>query len=280
MTVLSKNPKQIHDGYKEAVVDSLLNNLSARLAGRGEFYGTIYGNKPAAVLMSEFIVPMPVDERVGDEEADPIQISAHGLDFQISTDSVQDKIAVSVTGAVYVRIIPTFEEVRPEGRLEIAFPPTKAVEQALRVQVKAALARRTHPDWPARSYAARKAVYETVGVPFDNTMDRTSGDAIESGSAVEGASSGTVPDGTVDGPAEGPSSPASAEGTGDAAGRSARECRTREGCHRAVRSPDCLPFGASRGARTGGSTAVSSVYVALSTGGGHHDGRTIPGALC
>ena len=125
MTVQSKNPKQIHDGYKEAVVDSLLNNLSARLSGRGEFYDVIYGNKPAAVLMSEFIVPMPVDERVGDEEADPIHICAHGLDFQLSTESIAEKISVSVAAAVYVRIIPSAEEVRPGGRLEVTFPLTR-----------------------------------------------------------------------------------------------------------------------------------------------------------
>lgn len=180
MPVLSKNPREIHDAYKEAVVDSVLNNLSARLAGRGEFYDVIYGNKPAAVLMSEFIVPMPADERVGDEEADPIQISAHGIDFQISSSAGNEKIGVSVTGAVYVRIIPTEDEVRPGGRLEVSFPLTRAIRQALRTQIstalsglKAELGSRTHPDWAARSLAVRKAVYESNGVPFENTFDRS-----------------------------------------------------------------------------------------------------------
>ena len=71
MAVLSKNPREIHDAYKEAVVDSLLNNLSARLAGRGDFYTVVHGSKPSAALMSEFILPMPAEERVGDEESDP-----------------------------------------------------------------------------------------------------------------------------------------------------------------------------------------------------------------
>lgn len=70
MSILSKNPRNIHPAYKEAVVDSLLNGLSARLAGRGDFYKVIYGAKPSAALMSEFIVPMPPEERGGDEEAD------------------------------------------------------------------------------------------------------------------------------------------------------------------------------------------------------------------
>lgn len=180
MTVLSKNPREIHDAYKEAVVDSVLNNLSSRLAGRGPFYEIIYGNKPAAVLMSEFIVPMPVDERVGDEEADPIQISAHGIDFQISTSAGNEKIAVSVTGAVYVRIIPTEVEVKPGGRLEVSFPLTRAIRKILRTQIGLALTslagelgNRNHPDWAARSLAARKSVYESNGVPFENTLDRS-----------------------------------------------------------------------------------------------------------
>lgn len=33
MPILSKPPRDIHPAYKEAVVDSLLNGLSARLAG-------------------------------------------------------------------------------------------------------------------------------------------------------------------------------------------------------------------------------------------------------
>lgn len=70
MPIRSENPRDIHPAYKEAVVDSLLNGLSARLAGRGEFYKVVYGTKPSAALMSEFIVPMPAEERAGDEEAD------------------------------------------------------------------------------------------------------------------------------------------------------------------------------------------------------------------
>lgn len=255
MPVLSKNPKQIHDGYKEAIVDSLINNLSARLSGRGEFYSTICGNKPAAVLMSEFIVPMPVDERVGDEESDPIQISAHGLDFQIGTDSVDDKISVTATGAVYVRIIPTAQEVQPGGRLEITFPPTRAVEQALRAQVKSALTSlaaelggKQHPDWPARSYAARKAAYEAIGVPFDNTLDRTSDGAAEPVEAhPDDARAGELTSGMSEDTAIPTSSPTltadSAEGdssqTLDA--KPAIELRYRDGMPDALAEPVALP---------------------------------------
>ena len=116
MAVLSKNPRDIHPAYKEAVVDSLLNGLSARLAGRGKFYEIIYGAKPSATLMSEFLVPMPAEEREGDEEADPVRISAHGMDFQIRSTATGTTLTVSLTGAMYVRILPTEDDVKLGGK--------------------------------------------------------------------------------------------------------------------------------------------------------------------
>ncbi|MGC2519130.1 MAG: helicase-related protein [Burkholderiales bacterium] len=184
MAVLSKNPREIHDAYKEAVVDSVLNNLSARLAGRGDFYSVIYGSKPSAALMSEFIVPMPAEERVGDEEADPIRISAHGLDFQVRANAKATKMAVSLKGAVYVRILPTEDEVKPGGRLEATFPLTKEARQEIRTRSREALSKlaaelsggNKHPDWRVKSQEIRKAVYEAIGIPFDNSRDRSQAD--------------------------------------------------------------------------------------------------------
>lgn len=181
MAVLSKDPRKIHDGYKEAVVDSLLNNLSARLAGRGEFYKIIYGNKPSSVLMSEFIVPMPDDERDGDEEANPIQISAHGLDFQVKSDASNTKINVSVNGALYVRILPTSEDINSGGRLEATFPLTNEIIKEIRTRVRhgfAELARdlkdgNKHPDWRIKSQELRKKIHEEMGIPFSNELDRS-----------------------------------------------------------------------------------------------------------
>lgn len=180
MPILSKNPRDIHPAYKEAVVDSLLNGLSARLAGRGSFYEVIYGAKPSAALMSEFIVPMPLEERGGDEEADPIRISAHGMDFQIRSAAVGTTLGVSLTGAVYVRILPTEDEVKPGGRLEATFPLTREARADIRSKIKDALGKldaalpggKTHPEWATKSYDARKAVYESMGLPFDNRLDR------------------------------------------------------------------------------------------------------------
>lgn len=200
MPILSKNPREIHPAYKEAVVDSLLNGLSARLAGRGDFYKVIYGAKPSAALMSEFIVPMPAEERGGDEEADPIRISAHGMDFQIRSAATGTTLGVSLTGAVYVRILPTEDEVKPGGRLEATFPLTREARADIRSKVKDALGKlvtelpggKTNPEWAAKSYGARKAVYESMGLPFDNRLDRapTEGDAEADGAEAEGGEAG------------------------------------------------------------------------------------------
>lgn len=197
MTVLSRNPRDIHPAYKEAVVDSLLNGLSARIAGRADFYKLVYGTKPSAALMSEFILPMPADERGGDEEADPIRISAHGMDFQIRSSASGATLGVSLTGAVYVRIMPTEDEVKPGGRLEATFPLTREARAEIRGKVRDALTRlsnqlpggKLNSEWAAKSYEARKGVYESMGLPFDNRMDRASTDE-ETGAGVdEGANS-------------------------------------------------------------------------------------------
>lgn len=181
MPVLSKNPGNIHPSYKEAVVDSLLNGLYARVSGSGEFYNLVYGAKPSVTLMSGFIVPMPDEERLGDEEADPIRISAHGLDFQICAEAAASKLTASVMGSVYVRILPAEEDIKPGGRLEPTFPLTPATRAELRVEIKNALARlsetlpngKANREWPDKSLSARKAVYAAKGLAFSNTMDRT-----------------------------------------------------------------------------------------------------------
>jgi Helicase conserved C-terminal domain len=181
MAIHSKNPRDIHDAYKEAVVDSLLNNLSARLAGRGEFYQTIYGTKPSTALMSEFILPMPADERAGDEEADPIRISAHGLDFQIRADASAETLTVKPTGAAYVRILPTEEDLKAGGRLQPTFPLSGETRKSLRAKVREALAAlqaalsggRSNPDWAVKSKDARRVAHTEMGLPFENRQDRS-----------------------------------------------------------------------------------------------------------
>lgn len=211
MSVKSKDPRKVHDAHKEAVVDSLLNNLSARVSGRGSNYRVIHGGKPSRTLLSEFILPMPVDEREGDEEADPIQISAHGLDFQVRRDADASKMRVGVTGAIYVRILPAASEVGSGGVLEVSFPLKREVERELKEKVRSALQKladelggRSHPEWQVRSTTARASAFAQMGLPFEGAKDRTVAeveDAVddsEAEEADESAGSTTVAQGIPD----------------------------------------------------------------------------------
>lgn len=187
MPVLSRNPRDIHDATKEAVVDSLLNNLSARLAGRGDFHKVIYGSKPSKVLVSEFILPMPDDERDGDEESNPICISTHGVDFQISRESKSDKMKVVPSGSVYLRVLPTAEEMVPGSLLYPNFPLTTEARREVRRRSKERLDElacslpkgRKDKDWSARSEEVRRQVHAEMGLPFNNILDRTQVDLEE-----------------------------------------------------------------------------------------------------
>lgn len=198
MAVLSKDPRDIRDAYKEAVVDSLLGNLSARLAGRGEFYRVVYGNKPSATLLTEFIVPRPAEERDGDEEADPIRISAHGLDFQVGLQPSSEKFTVNATCALYVRILPTSNEVMPGGRLEATFPIAREVQRELNRTIRARLAAlqaslqggRKHPDWSSKSYEVRRAANAEIGLDLENDRDRTQVNVDDTPEAETGVAGG------------------------------------------------------------------------------------------
>jgi hypothetical protein len=212
MSVTSKDALNVHDACKEAVVDSLLNNLSARLAGRGSFFRSILGNRPSAILISEFIVPMPEGERDGDEEASPIQISAHGADFQVSFESESQPLTVDLRGSVYVRILPTSEDVSLNGPLEPTFPLKSEVRRELKRRIRESMKSLRielkmtgrdsprHPDWARRSEELRRTVHESLGIPFENALDRTN---LEDESPADGDSPVDELDGAEsDGPAE------------------------------------------------------------------------------
>ncbi|WP_350262754.1 hypothetical protein AAF463_24065 (plasmid) [Pantoea sp. BJ2] len=174
MPVLSEDPRSIHPAFKEAVVDSLLNGLSARLSGRGEFYTVIYGTKPVKALLSEFIVPMPAEEREGDEEADPVRISAHGMDFQIRSTAENARLTVSLTGALYLRILPTEDDVKPGGRLAPTFTLTREARamlgDALPQLAQTLPGGKSDPEWEAKSHEVRSRIYASARSESEHHM--------------------------------------------------------------------------------------------------------------
>jgi hypothetical protein len=195
MSVRSVDPRKIPDTCKEAVVDSLLNNLGARVSGTGDFYRIILGMHPSRLLVSGFILPRPTEERAGDEEADPIRISTHGLDFQLDAQARDRRSRVQLRGSVYVRILPNAEEVQIGGLLHPIFPLNPEAKVKLRHRIKEALdALRTelnvtrreeskHPQWVVRSLEARRRAHEEMGVPFEPSRVALAEDPVEPAAA-------------------------------------------------------------------------------------------------
>lgn len=177
-SVVRVDPKAISTSFKEAVVDSLLNLVHARISGTGEFGAVLYGTRPRNLLNSAFLLPMRGAEE-GDEVTSPIWISSHGLDFQIAKDGSGD-IVVQPRFAIYVRILPSEDDIkredcRPSFRLkrEVAKELNKAYREALDAEwekVKGSYKnRREHPSWLKIKDEVRGKIYSDKGVPLDLT---------------------------------------------------------------------------------------------------------------
>lgn len=174
--------KNSHAACKEAVVDGLLNILTARLSGKGEFGKELYRGKPRSALTTAFLLPMPKSEREGDEEASPIQISAHGLDFQVKSTASDAEIVVRVKGCAYVRIFPNEKEVAYDGPCQPVFPIKPEIKKELNLRIRVLLNELRAKlgkgyfktkEWADQSAAIRKQVHEGMGLPFQDMEDAT-----------------------------------------------------------------------------------------------------------
>lgn len=175
MGVTRSNPFVIDTTRKEAVADSLLNIVYSRISGGGDYGKVIYGNKPSSTLVSGFLLPRrQIDD--GDEVTSPIWISSHGLDFQISRDG-QGVIKVQPAFSLYVRVLPTEDDIRTRDDCRLQFRLKKEVSQGLRQRIKAALdakwdeikgnyaSRRECSDWKRIKDEVHAKVYQNSGIP-------------------------------------------------------------------------------------------------------------------
>jgi hypothetical protein len=178
MTVCAADASRIDQTCKEAVVDGLLNNLAGRVSGAGEFHRFIYGIRPSDLLVSGFLVARPEEDRDSDEEASPLEISAHGLDFHIDAAGMHRPMRAKLKAAVYVRVFPSREDIGTGGRLRPAFPLQPEVTRNLRTQTNEALDQLraelgvkrykeyVHPDWARRKEEIRRQIHVAIGIPF------------------------------------------------------------------------------------------------------------------
>ncbi len=123
------------DDAKEGIVDALLNLTWQRASGAGAEGEIIFGTKPSLRFVSGFLLPRFEESGAQDETSD-IHISAHGMDCQIAA-SAKGNLAISVAFSIYVRTLPSWEELtRPEIELYPNITLRRDLEAAIRDAMK------------------------------------------------------------------------------------------------------------------------------------------------
>lgn len=175
MAVNRAQPLSIDATCKEAVGDALLNILYDRVSGGGEFGQILYGARPSTLLVSGFLLPRKgiID---GDEVTSPIWISGHGLDFQIAKHG-SGTIRLHPQFSLYVRIIPTAEDVKKRDDCRPQLRMKREVSKRLRLAIRDALnakwetlrnrysSRRDCPDWKRITDEVQAQIYKENGIP-------------------------------------------------------------------------------------------------------------------
>lgn len=185
------DPAGIPTQLKEAVVDAIINQTFAAISGQGPSGAEILGSRPRNVLNSAFLLPRPKELGDGDEVTQPIQIYAHGLEFQVLAGSGA-AFTVQPSFQVYARVLPTAEDLtRPN--MSLSFRINDATRKELLAQTKKALDeawaalkqggpeqnRNLHPKWAETEKAVRDEVQRKMGLPLELSQVRNPSDAVQ-----------------------------------------------------------------------------------------------------
>ena len=160
------------DTLKEAVCDGLINLTFERVSGFGPTGAMVFGRKPSRHFVSGFLAP-GFDPTGQDDETSDIRINTHGLDFTVSLlDATRVKVSAAI--AVYVRVLPDWDEIQTPGYgLVPVFQPTPEIQRELRAAVREHMARRSdnraergsYKDYLADKQAAYAAACLRLGLP-------------------------------------------------------------------------------------------------------------------
>ncbi len=163
---------------KEAVCDAVLERTRRVVSGEGLYGSTILGDRPSRTLSSGFILPRLNED--GDDESSDIKIPAHGIDLRIRPTT--GSLIISATFAVYVRVLPSAEELfARDGRLI----PRADFNDAARQQVNAAIQQRATLEIPPgtsrnqraeRRAAISREIYASMGVGVPPAAQLAGGD--------------------------------------------------------------------------------------------------------
>ncbi len=94
---------------KEAVCESLLNNLYGALSGGSDEGKEVVNNAPSVKYISGFLEPLsiPLNSNMGvDAARNPIHIITQGVDLQVALGQ-QAQLKLSPSFSIYVRLLPT-----------------------------------------------------------------------------------------------------------------------------------------------------------------------------
>lgn len=175
--LLRADPSKISTTLKEGVVDALVNLTFQRISGHGEEGSVVFGVRPRSSFSSAFLLPRPLSLGESDEVTQPIHISAHGLDFQVSR-CAEGRIVVTPQLQVYVRVLPTLEDMK-RADCVLRFRLNDTTRKHLKDVLFAALnekwkeigagykRRMDHPEWKKIEAEIRDKVNLDLGLPRD-----------------------------------------------------------------------------------------------------------------
>jgi len=155
--VTACDPKNISREVKEAVGDSLLNNVFRRISGYGEYGDVILGERPSDYFTSGFLIPLnPEDPDVEsgseDIETNPIKIGAMGMDIGTKAKEAGN-VQASTSLSIYVRILPTSEDLAKDKN-PVKFTLSNNIRRQIRNQV-ITICRREKPNYNTRTAQGR-----------------------------------------------------------------------------------------------------------------------------
>src|SRR4030095_4372974 len=151
------------DDAKEGIVDALLNLTWQRASGAGPEGEMIFGAKPSLRFVSGFLLPRFEESGEQDETSD-IHISAHGLDVQMAA-SARGNLVISVSFSIYVRTLPTWDELtKPELELFPNLPLRRDLEAAIReaMRERMTVARAAEEGKPADQRRPRRDLQQQI----------------------------------------------------------------------------------------------------------------------
>lgn len=129
------DPSKIDNGLQEAVAEGLLGRIFSISSGAGEIGQKVIGSRPSRKFVTGFLEPAYVAAGGNlnvDETANPIHIITNGFDLQLKV-SERFEIKVSIAFSVYVRVLPTSEDLRHhKSHIEL----TPEAKQLLRASLR------------------------------------------------------------------------------------------------------------------------------------------------